>query len=85
MKVNAIDTYFADLVSELHNRLKAWRKSIGAQENTPNPDFDPAWFQKLYVDVDPSLIPLQPTAAEMAGSFEAWREGMNAVLPKAQK
>ena len=75
----------ADLVSGLHDKLKAWRKRIGAQENTPNPDFDPAWFQKLYVDVDPSRIPLKPTAFEMARSFEVWREGMNAVLPKAKK
>lgn len=71
--------------AELHDKLKAWRTSIGAQENTPNPDFDPAWFQKLYVDIDTSLVPLKPTAAEMAKSFEEWRQGMTAVLPKARK
>ncbi len=80
-----IATDHVDLVSQLHDKLKAWRKSIGAQENSPNPDFDPAWFQKLYVDFDPSLVPLQPTAAEMARSFAVWRDGMNAVLPKAKK
>jgi len=72
-------------VSELHDKLKVWRKGIDAQENTPNPDFDPVWFQKLYIDVDPSLIPLKPTAVEMSKSFAAWREGMNSVLPKARK
>ena len=82
---NDIAADHIDLVSQLHDKLKAWRKSIGAQENTLNPDFDPAWFQKLYLDVDTSLMPLKPTAAEMARSFEVWREGMNAVLPKARK
>ena len=74
-----------DLVSGLHDKLKAWRKSVGAQENTLNPDFDLAWFQKLYIDFDPSLVPLKPTAVEMAKSLEVWRGGMNAVLPRAKK
>lgn len=82
---NDIAADHVDLVSELHDKLKAWRKSVGAQENTLNPDFDLAWFKKLYVDFDPSLVPLKPTAVEMAKSFEAWRESLNAVLPKATK
>ena len=27
---------------ELHEKLKAWRKSVGAQEMTPNPNYDPS-------------------------------------------
>ncbi|HBO43388.1 MAG TPA: sulfatase, partial [Planctomycetaceae bacterium] len=30
---------------ELHAKLEAWRKSVGAQRMTPNPDYDPAKTQ----------------------------------------
>ena len=69
---------------DLRMKLAAWRKSVRAQENTSNPDFDPVWHKKLYVEIDTSHLPLQPTAVEMAKSFEVWRTGMNAVLPKAR-
>src|SRR5437867_3815499 len=29
----------------LKERLAEWRRSVGAQENTPNPDFDPALYR----------------------------------------
>src|SRR5205085_12701285 len=57
-----------------------WLTSIDAQRNTPNPDFDPALFQKLYVDFDPSLPRLRPTAAEMETDMAAWRSLMNEVV-----
>ena len=70
---------------DLREKLNTWRKSVGAQENSPNPNFDPAWHKKLYEDIDTSQIPLKPTAAEMAKSFEVWRQGMDAVVSKARK
>jgi arylsulfatase A-like enzyme len=31
-----------DKVKDLRNRLHAWRKEVGAQMPTPNPDYDPS-------------------------------------------
>jgi arylsulfatase A-like enzyme len=69
-------------VSDLRAKLAAWRKSVGAQENTLNPGFDPALHQKLYVDIDTSLLTPDRTAAAMRPKLEAWRAGMDAVVPK---
>ena len=44
----------ADRVTRMRSALAAWRRSVGAQPNTPNPDFDPTKFRELYVDVDAS-------------------------------
>ena len=57
-----------------------WLNSIDAQRNTPNPDFDPALFKKLYVDFDPSLPTLRSTAAEMEQDMAGWRKLMNEVV-----
>lgn len=66
--------------ADLQARLAAWRKDIGALENTANPHFDPTWFKKLYVDTDVSALKAGTTAAAMDPDLRAWREGMNAVL-----
>jgi arylsulfatase A-like enzyme len=71
--------------ADLKAKLAAWRKDVGAQDNTPNPNFDPALHKKLYVDIDVSALKAEPTAAEMRPKLQGWREGMNAVLPKAKK
>jgi arylsulfatase A len=68
--------------AELKARLAAWRKEIGAQENTPNPKFDPALHEQLYEDLDASKLKPAATAAALRPEWEAWRKGMNAVLPK---
>jgi arylsulfatase A len=72
---------------ELREKLAAWRKAIGAQEMTPNPNFDAALHKKLYVDVDVSVLKPAATAAEMRPKLEAWREGMAAAVrqPKPEK
>jgi arylsulfatase A-like enzyme len=57
-----------------------WLVAIDAQRNTPNPDFDPALFKKLYVDFDPSRPVLKSTAAEMEKDMAAWRSLMNEVV-----
>src|SRR5262245_737703 len=71
-----------DRARALKDKLAAWRKAVGAQENTPNPAFDPALHQKLYVDTDVSRLKAGETAAAMRPGLKDWREGMNAVLPK---
>ena len=63
-------------------KLAAWRKSVAAQENTPNPDFDPALHRMLYVDTDVSRLRPAANAAEMTKQLAAWRQGMNSVLPQ---
>ena len=70
-------------VAELRAKLKAWRKEIGAQENTPNPDFQPALYEKLYVETDVSKLKPAKTAAEMRPSLQPWRKLMNEVRPQA--
>ena len=66
-------------LDELHS---TWLKSIDAQTNTPNPNFDPALFKQLYEDFDPSRPPQALTAAEMEQSMKAWRQLMNEVVRK---
>jgi arylsulfatase A-like enzyme len=61
-----------------------WLNDIGAQRNTPNPNFDPALFKKLYVDFDPSRPILRSTAAEMEKDMADWRKLMNEVVADAR-
>jgi hypothetical protein len=61
-----------------------WLRAIDAQQNTPNPDFDPALFKKLYVDFDPSRPALKKTAAEMEKDMATWRSLMNEVVATAR-
>src|SRR5262249_17556085 len=68
------------LAADLRARLAAWRKAVGAQENTPNPAFDAALHQRLYVDEDVSALKPGPTAAAMRPALEAWRKAMNAAI-----
>ncbi len=65
----------------LKAKLAAWRKAVGAQENTPNPDFDAQLHRQLYVDTDVSQLKPAATAAEMTKRLAAWRKGMDSVLP----
>jgi arylsulfatase A-like enzyme len=69
-----------DLVAKLHDQHEAWLKQIDAQLNTPNPDFDPALFKRLYEDFDPSRPILRATAAEMEEDMQEWRALMNEVV-----
>ena len=67
-------------VTRLKKLHDDWLITIDAQRNTPNPDFDPALFKKLYVDFDPSLPTLRTTAAEMEKDMAEWRALMNEVV-----
>jgi hypothetical protein len=53
--------------------------------NTPNPNFDAALHRRLYVDIDTSLLKPDRTAAAMRPKLEAWRAGMDGVVPRATK
>lgn len=70
-----------DRVAEMRAALNSWRGTVGAQSNRPNPEFDSAWFRRLYVDVDASQF--RPAAADQANweKMWTWRQGMNSVPP----
>jgi arylsulfatase A-like enzyme len=69
-----------ETASRLQKLHADWLLEIGAQKNTPNPDFDPSLFKRLYEDFDPSRVPLSATAAQTAKSMQSWRELMNEVV-----
>jgi arylsulfatase A-like enzyme len=69
----------------MRDKLTAWRKAVGAQENVPNPDYDAALAKKLYVDIDTSRLSPARTAAEMASQLRDWRAGMDGAVRAAKK
>lgn len=77
---NDIAAQQVDRVQDMHERLGAWRKQIGAQENALNPDYDEAAAKEVYVDIDTSNISPRKTAAETAPLYESWRKKMNAAI-----
>jgi arylsulfatase A-like enzyme len=66
--------------ADLKEQLAAWRRSVGAQECTPNPNFDPALHRELYLDTDVSRLKPAATAAETTRQLAAWRRGMDSVV-----
>jgi arylsulfatase A len=69
-------------VAELRGKLEAWRRAVGAQDNTANPDFNFAPWKALYQDVDVSRLAAESTAAPMAAKLVDWRKLMNQVTSK---
>ena len=41
-------------LAKMQTALDVWRKQVDAQNNSPNPNFDPAKYDALYRDVDVS-------------------------------
>ena len=66
--------------AQLRKKLDDWRKSIGAQECRPNPEFDAALHARLYVTTDPSKFTPEKTAAETGAKQQEWRDAMNAAV-----
>jgi arylsulfatase A len=62
---------------ELRDALRDWRKRVGARMPTPNPDFDEALHDRLYVTQDPSMLRSAATAKETAQPWREWRAAMN--------
>jgi arylsulfatase A-like enzyme len=77
-----VATDHVGLAARLDELHAAWLKSMDAQMNTPNPNFDPALFKQLYEDFDPSRPPQALTAAAMEENMKAWRQLMNEVVRK---
>jgi len=66
-------------VAQMRAELAAWRISVGAQENRPNPSFDPEKYRQLYLDVDASRF--QPDQANQVQweTVRRWRKAMDSV------
>jgi arylsulfatase A-like enzyme len=64
----------------LRERLRAWRKDVGAQENTPNPSVNLDLYRRIYVDFDSSRFdPLHADAAAW-NAAAAWRKLMDGAI-----
>jgi arylsulfatase A-like enzyme len=71
--------------AQMRAALARWRASVDAQENRPNPNFDPEKYRELYIDVDASRFePAQASPAQWQTMWQ-WRNTMNAVLSLNQK
>ena len=69
-----------DRVKALRAKLAGWRYEVGAQEMTPNPEFDAARHKALYLDPDPSKF-APATASPMSFvAMQAWRKRMDAAV-----
>lgn len=66
--------------AELKAKLASWRRSVGAQEPVPNPEFDAAKHRALYIDRNPSRISADAPAAEIAKQWRDWRAAMNQAV-----
>ncbi len=68
------------IAADLQAKLAAWRKTVGAQENTPNPRYDAALHKTLYLDTDVSKLKPQATAAETGASLKEWRRQIDRAV-----
>jgi arylsulfatase A-like enzyme len=66
----------------LRKQLAVWRNTVKAQENTPNPKFDPARHTALYVDTDVSKLTPAATAKVTGAPLADWRKRMDEALKK---
>lgn len=72
---------YATRTTDMRAALAKWRVSVGAQENKPNPNFNPDKYRELYLDVDASRFdPAQAGQADWKKMWE-WRKAMDAVVP----
>jgi len=69
----------------LRKRLRDWRTSVAAQENTPNPSVDLDLHKRIYVDFDSTLF--DPLRADEAAwkAVAVWRERMNEAIKRPAK
>ncbi len=66
--------------ADLRARLRDWRKSVDAQENTPNPSWDADLYKQIYVDFDSTRF--DPRRADAAAWKEVavWRQRMDTAI-----
>ena len=71
--------------STLRRKLAEWRRSVGAQENKPNPAVNMSLYDALYVTFDPTRF--DPLHTDDAGwkAVAEWRKRMDAAVRPAGK
>jgi arylsulfatase A-like enzyme len=71
--------------ASLRKRLREWRLSVGAQENTPNPAVEMDLYRQIYVDFDSTRF--DPRRADDAAwkAAATWRQLMNEASKRAIK
>jgi arylsulfatase A-like enzyme len=69
-------------VADLRGQLEKWRRQVGVQENSGNPNYNPHPLRQLYREVDVSRLAAESKATTMAANLEKWRVRMNAVLAR---
>ncbi len=70
-------------VTALRAKLRDWRQSVGAQENSANPSFDRRLYDQLYVEFDPTRFdPLRADGAAWK-AVALWRQRMDAAVRPA--
>lgn len=65
---------------EMQARLADWRSSVGAQQNEPNPAYDPAAGALVYGQLDTSRLPVPRKATELAAELRDWRAAMDSAI-----
>lgn len=75
----------ANRTAAMRKRLLEWRRSVGAQENTPNPAVDLALYRQIYVEFDSSRFDPLGADEEAWKRAAIWRERMNTAIKSAAK
>ena len=70
-------------VKQMRAALAAWRKANNAQNNRPNPNYDPAQYRALYQDVDSSRFNPFTATDEQWKQIGEWRKSMDAASSAA--
>jgi arylsulfatase A len=84
-ETNDLATKHPGVVRTMRNHLTLWKKSHRVQENTPNPNFDPARFKAIYEDFDSSKLKPTGNAKQTSEPWRAWRKRMDAAVSKDKK
>jgi hypothetical protein len=69
-------------VADLRGKLEKWRREVGAQANTPNPQFNYTLWKQLYVETDVSNLKAASKGVDTSKQLEPWRKVMNAASNK---
>jgi arylsulfatase A-like enzyme len=70
----------APRAAEMKRQLGAWRRRIGAQECRPNPEFDAAAHDAIYVAHDSSALVGKGSARALETQWKPWRALMKRAI-----
>ena len=73
------------LTEAMRRQLREWRRSVTAQENTPNPSVDMNLHRQLYIDFDPTRFDPPKAGEAVWNAVAIWRQRMNAAVKPAAK